>query len=97
MDGLQDIDAGWQLAEGWLHQVRELLEVARGRVVLPDERLRTHDSTHGLLDRLTQRLHAGGRNLADDDVSIPIEHEPGQQVRFAEYPAAVTCSAEPLA
>src|SRR5207302_1161457 len=58
---------------------------------------RARDAPYRRLDLVLERLHAGGRDLADDEVAVTIEHEPRQQVRLAEHPAAVLRLAELLA
>ncbi len=92
-----DLDFGRHVAEGGFGELRQMLELARGGVVLPEKTPRARDAPYRRLDLVLERLHAGGRDLADDEVAVTIEHEPRQQVRLAEHPAAVLRSAEFLA
>src|SRR5690606_2188452 len=60
-------------------------ELAHRAVVLPDQRRWLEHLDHGLGDFPAQPLHAGGADLADDDVAEALEHEAWQSVRFAEH------------
>src|SRR3989440_6087345 len=72
-------------------ELEHLPQLARGGVVLPEKTPRARDAPYRRLDLVLERLHAGGRDLADDEVAVTIEHEPRQQVRLAEQIGRASC------
>jgi hypothetical protein len=65
--------------------VRQALEVARTRVVLPHHRDRRDRLAYRCLDVGAQRFHPRGRDLAHDDIAEAIEHETRQRVGFTVH------------
>jgi hypothetical protein len=67
-----------------LRDFRQVLEVAE------------HFLYRGL-DVAAHGFHAGGRDLADDDVPVPIEHQARKPIRFTEHDAVVRRAVKTLA
>ena len=62
---------------------RQSLELARAGVVFPQHRARRDHLLEGADDLGLEALHAGGADLADDHVAVPVEHQSGQPVGLA--------------
>ena len=82
---------------GGLDVTWQAFQFARARVVLPDDRLRRDDLVERFEDCGLHRLHADRADLADDDVTEPVEHQPGQAVGFAVHETVARLRVQPLA
>jgi hypothetical protein len=61
----------------------QAFELAHAGVVLPQHRRGRDRLAHGRFGIGTHRLHTGRRDLPDDDVAEPVEHQPGQRIGLA--------------
>ena len=94
--GLDDLDLRGDLPECDFRRLWQMLELASGRVVFPEQSGRVYHRTHRRFDVGLQRLHAGGADLADDQVPVAIQHQPRQRVRFAEHEPIIRLPIQPL-
>ena len=86
-----------RLAEGHFERRRQMLQIARTTVVLPDQRDRGDDIAHRGFDQRFQHFHADRRNLADHDTAETVQYQSRQPVRLAEHPAMMPRETELLA
>src|SRR6202007_494401 len=68
------LDLGRNVAESRLGELRQVLQLARSGVVLPEQPARARHLRHRGLDLVLERLHAGGGDLPDHQLPVAIEY-----------------------
>src|SRR5262249_20907516 len=95
--GFENLDLIGHVAKCGFRVLRQLLERARRRIVLPYQSARRQYVPAPLLDTVPEAFNPQGRDLSDQHLAVPVEHETREQIRLAEHQPIVRLTGEALA